>query len=284
VRIVGWNIRAGGGRRAEALAGQLERWRADVVALSEFRGTLPSAGLAQALAEMGLPHQLHTADPTALALNRLLLASRWPLRRLHRTDAPSESGRWLLAAVDGPAPFAVGALHVPNRVTGRKWPFLDAVLEVARRWRGGPALMIGDTNSGRPGIDEEVVGFNAREGGWVEALETAGWRDAFRHLSPRQRVYTWYSPNGGNGFRIDQAFVNPALLPRLVDARYEWGRRRPGRSPTIALSDHAALLVDLGEERGHRPLTRAGVSPIVTSRAAPVAKVRVGAPLRGGPS
>ena len=57
------------------------------------------------------------------------------------------------------------------------------------------------------------------------------------------RAYTWYSPNGGNGFRIDQAFVNRQLRPRLRDVRYDWGRR-VGR-PSRRLSDHAALLVDL---------------------------------------
>jgi exonuclease III len=59
-------------------------------------------------------------------------------------------------------------------------------------------------------------------------------------------VYTWYSPNGHNGFRIDQAFVNAALLAHLKDAAYLWGgARRRGRRDV--LSDHAALLVDLSD-------------------------------------
>jgi len=49
-----------------------------------------------------------------------------------------EAGRWLLADVAGPNGLTLGAMHVPNRVTGRKFPFLDAVLG----WltRGGEAL------------------------------------------------------------------------------------------------------------------------------------------------
>ena len=247
VRIVGWNIRAGGGVRGTALAAQIERWRPDVVALSEFRGTPPSITLARALADIGLAHQLHPLDPIAPSVNRLLVASRWPLERIGRRRGPREPGRWLLAAVAAPLPFALGAMHVPNRDTGRKWPFLDAVLAVAERWREGPALLLGDTNSGRPGIDEEVPGFNAREGGWVDALERTGWRDAFRHHRGDERAYTWYSPNGRNGFRIDQAFVNAGLLPRVTSARYEWGRRRAGTAYTTVLSDHAALLVDIAD-------------------------------------
>ncbi len=251
MRIVGWNIRAGGGRRVGALAAQLARWMPDVVALCEFRDTLPSVALARALADLGLAHQLHTADPATTSANRLLVASRWPLRRIRNRHAPRETGRWLLAGVAAPLPFALGAMHVPNRATGRKWSFLESVLRIAECWRDGPALLLGDTNSGQPGLDEEVPAFNAREGEWIDALERARWRDAFRHLRGDERAYTWYSPNAGNGFRLDQAFLNPALLARLGAVRYEWGRRRPGKVRTTALSDHAALLVDL-EDRSSR--------------------------------
>lgn len=216
-----------------------------MIALSEFRGTPPSLELAAALAEMGLGHQLTTAAPEAPSANRLLVASRWPLVRMRERWAPSEPGRWLLAGVDAPRPFTLGAMHVPNRVTGRKQPFLDAVLAVARRWQRGPALMVGDTNSGRPGIDEESPAFDAREGAWMEGLEHAGWRDAFRHLRGSARAYTWYSPNRGNGFRIDQAFVNPELLSSLAGARHAWGGPGPARARAGSPSDHAALLLDL---------------------------------------
>ena len=136
-------------------------------------------------------------------------------------------------------------MHVPNRVSGRKYVFLDSVLTCAQRWRLGPALFLGDTNSGRRGLDEQVPAFNAREEGWIDSLAGCGWRDAFRHLRAEARAYTWYSPNGRNGFRIDQAFVNAALLERLRDAAYVWADARRGRKG--AASDHAALVVDFHE-------------------------------------
>jgi len=143
-------------------------------------------------------------------------------------------------------PIVLGAMHVPNRVTGRKYPFLDAALACARRWRRGPALFVGDTNSGRRVLDEEVPAFSLREEGWIDALAGCGWRDAFRHFQAEARAYTWYSPNGRNGFRIDQAFVNAALLAHLKEAAYVWGAAA-SRGRRSALSDHAALLVDLAE-------------------------------------
>jgi exonuclease III len=255
VRIVAWNIRAGGGRRAARIAGQLARWAPDVVALSEFRATPPSVGLATSLAAAGLAHQLTTSDPRRPGMNGLLLASRWRLRRISLRAGPSERGRWLVAAVDAPLALVIGTMHVPNRVSGRKYPFLDAVLTCARRWRLGPALLVGDTNSGRRGLDEQVSVFSSREEGWIDALDGCGWHDGFRHLHASARTYTWYSPNGRNGFRIDQAFVNAPLLTHLERIAYRWGgTRRDGRRDL--LSDHAALLVDL---RGSReaPTSRA---------------------------
>jgi exonuclease III len=244
LRIVAWNKRAGGGRRAGRIARQLARWAPDAVALSEFRATPPSLRLAGTLAAHGLAHQLTTADPRAPGRNALLVAARWPLARVRLGAAPRDPSRWLAAVVQAPVPLVLGAMHVPNRVSGRKYPFLDAVLACARRWRHGPALFVGDTNSGRRAVDEEVPAFNAREEGWIDALGACGWRDAFRHLRADARVYTWYSPNGRNGFRLDQAFVNAALLAQLKDATYAWGgASRRGRRD--ALSDHAALLVDL---------------------------------------
>jgi exodeoxyribonuclease-3 len=243
MRILAWNIRAGGGERAGRIARQLARWAPDVVVLSEFRGTPPSRALAAALAAH-LPHQLTTASATSPGDNALLVAARWPVRTLRLRHGPAEPCRWLAARVAASSPVIVGAMHIPNRVSGRKYPYLDAVLTCARRWPHGPALLVGDTNSGRRGLDEEVAAFNAQEEGWVDALGACGWTDAFRHLFPDARAYTWYSPNGRHGFRIDQAFVNAPLLARLKNAAHVWGGASCRRRRTL-LSDHAALLVDL---------------------------------------
>jgi exonuclease III len=246
MRVVAWNIRGGGGVRAAGIARQITRWGADVVALSEFRATPPSCALAASLARAGLTHQLTTADRSTPLVNALLIASRWPLRRLRLRPAPARRARWLAAALEGPQPLMLGAMHVPNRVEGDKYDFLDAVLGCARGWARGPALLIGDTNSGRRGLDEQVPAFNALEERWVDDLGACGWADAFRHLRPDARVYTWFSPNGGHGFRIDQAFVNAALLARLKEAAYVWGGASLRRRRAL-LSDHAALVLDLAD-------------------------------------
>lgn len=244
IRIVAWNIRAGGGLRVNGIANALGSWEPDIVTLSEFRGTPASLLLRDLLRERGLAHQICTAERRLPAANRLLLASRWPLRRIGLRRAPVEPGKWILARVVCDRPFTIGAMHAPNAVSGRKYAYLDAVLDVVRAWRGGPAVLIGDSNSGRIGIDEEAPAFTRREERWMTALERRGWRDAFRYMHGDGRAYTWYSPNGRNGFRIDQAFVNRGLLPRLIGYRCEWAQR-DGDPRREALSDHAAQIVDI---------------------------------------
>ena len=135
-------------------------------------------------------------------------------------------------------------MHVPNRVSGRKDTFFAEALRAIRRWRRGPAVLLGDTNTGRPGIDEQTAVFGPREVAFLDGCERSGWCDVFRRLHATKRAYTWYSPNGRNGFRIDQAFVNRELLPRVTRMTYDWGMRHRTR-PGHALSDHAALLLDL---------------------------------------
>ena len=242
MRIVSWNIRAGGGRRADAIVERLAGWDASVVLLSEFRCTPPSLSIASALTELGFLHQHSLATPLHPARNSLLLASRFPLRITRAHRAPRNRDRWLLAEVLAPEPFSLGGMHIPNEVSGIKFPYLDAVAALAEAWRRGPALFLGDTNSGRPIADEENPVFSRRYSEWFDRVEGAGFRDAFRHLHGDRREFTWYSPNGGNGFRIDEAFANLAICRRLVDVRHEWATVAGRRD---ALSDHAALIVDL---------------------------------------
>ena len=149
--------------------------------------------------------------------------------------------------VQAPDCFEVFAVHVPNRVTGRKYPFLDAVSDVVASWCGPPAILVGDTNSGRIDIDEESVAFNAHEDQWLSHIDALGWRDAFRAHYPKRREFTWYSPNGNNGFRLDQAFLHRQLMKRLRKVNHVWAS--DGSKRRDALSDHAALIVDVDEAR-----------------------------------
>jgi exonuclease III len=245
MRLISWNIRAGGGGRVTGIVAQLQRWQPDMVALQEFRGTAPSRQLALHLADLNLPYQLCTVVPEKPATNALLLASRYPLQIIRAAQAPADLSRWLLAKIDCERPFSIGVMHVPNAVSGRKAPFHQAVLTLAQRWRRGPALFVGDTNTGISGLDDVTQVFTLREEAWMRGLQAAGWHDVFRRQHGDKRVYTWYSPNAGNGFRLDQAFVNRRLVEHVSGVHYVWGVDHKAPWRRDALSDHAALILDL---------------------------------------
>ena len=244
MRIVSWNIRAGGGKRIAGIYKQLLAWQPHLIALSEFRGTPASQKLAVDLAGAGWPHQLQTIDEEKKATNALLLASTYPLELLKIRYAPEQPRRWLLARVLGARPFVIANMHIPNFNTGFKYPYLKAVLKVMKNWRLGPALFLGDTNCGKSYIDDVTGVFWKREHEWMEAIEALDWVDAFRHLYGDERVYTWYS-HKNNGFRLDQAFLNPTIMPALQAMRYEWGYSPQEPERREALSDHAAIILDL---------------------------------------
>ncbi len=107
--------------------------------------------------------------------------------------------------------------------------------------------MVGDTNTGRAHFDEESPVFGDRHDEWMHAMYRR-WPDAHRlHAGDEARAYTWYSPNGGNGFRLDEAFLHPSLAARLLAIHHAWGADPGADAPSQrreALSDHAALILD----------------------------------------
>jgi hypothetical protein len=48
-------------------------------------------------------------------------------------------------------------------------------------------------------------------------------------LHGNRREYTWYSPNRGNGFRLDEAFIHRSLIPSVSSVEYYGAPGAPGR-------------------------------------------------------
>lgn len=248
IRLVSWNIRAGGGKRKEGILAQLLAWKPDIIGLSEFRGTPASQWIAAQLAENGYPHQLSSTDPEHPPKNALLLASQVPLTAVSHPKMPDNRERWLLAETADQRALTIGLMHVPNYTKPElKYPFLTAVLDLMSGWEGGDAILMGDTNCGKRGIDEERVSpprFH-REHDFIVGVGERGWRDVFRAVHGDRREYTWYS-HRDNGFRLDYGFVSPDLGASVADARHIWGGRTTPETRREILSDHAALVVELG--------------------------------------
>lgn len=251
MRIVSWNIRAGGGKRINGIQAQLLDWQPDIIGLAEFRGTVASQWLAVELAEAGFCYQLTSTNAKSSADNALLLASKVPLQAITTPRMPGNKTRWLLARATTLPGLVLGMMHIPNHnVPALKYPFMAALLKMVETWKLGPGLLIGDSNCSNRDLDEEnPLGprFH-REHDWIVGMEQRGWQDAFRHLYGNQREYSWYS-HRNNGFRLDQAFCSPQLVPAITGFRHAWGINPEQPDRREGLSDHAALIVDLAGDK-----------------------------------
>jgi exonuclease III len=87
----------------------------------------------------------------------------------------------------------------------------------------------------RPIIDEPgAIDATAH---FMDKLEEIGFCDLWRRRNPDGREFSWYSTRG-NGFRIDHAFLSPALAVRAGSIHYSHAERLAG------LSDHSPSVLE----------------------------------------
>ena len=229
MRIVAWNIRAGGGRRVadratRARAGA-RRGRCRISCDQPSRGASPLAGGAR------LCISSRRRSPRA-GINALASAARWPLRRVG--SAPRARS----------VPLAVTCVDAPVRSVG---PCTGTTCERPQdrsRRRAGlrAAVAAGKPPSWRStksgAHDRESHRLQRARGGRIER-RSGGWHTHFAHAS-EQRVYP-YSPTAAR--LTDRSGVRERSALRAEGrATYGGASRRRRRD---CLSDHAALLVDL---------------------------------------
>lgn len=240
MRIVFWNIMHGGGSRAGAIVEQILDWNPDIVSLAEFRGTAPSRSIAKELHDAGYPHQMSAVNAEEPGWNAVFLASRYEITSIQLDGAPEPELYWLVAKVKTEPEIHVCVLHAPWSIFLGRLEFYESLLKVAENWMLGPGLIIGDTNAGISGLDDETENSVEYNDTFMIPLSDFGWRDVYRVFQPAADTPTWYSPYG-NGYRLDQAFANQELQPIVTSCDYDWGDSdRCGK-----LSDHAAILLDL---------------------------------------
>jgi exodeoxyribonuclease-3 len=76
--------------------------------------------------------------------------------------------------------------------------------------------------------------------------------DAFRAIEQEEPGFTWWDYRAGHfhkgfGLRIDLALLSEPLAQRLVAARVDRDYRKPTKVRESKPSDHAPLIVDLGD-------------------------------------
>lgn len=251
MRILALNLRSGGNRKTlGALIRRCLERRPDVLAFSEFRDTATGAVLRDGLAADGYAHQ---AGSFGHAGNGVLLASTATFGSLLNPFGMSHD-EYPNAIVEGRFErLTVYAVYLPGQ--DRKRPHLRCLIAAAQRAneRNARVIAIGDFNSGRNHTDIEINLGRTRLRDEFSTADLYGeleryWTEAWLCRHPHTTEFSWYpfrsdrSLPQSNGWRLDKAFLSPALLPRLRRADYDHGFRSEG------LTDHSALIVDLDVE------------------------------------
>jgi endonuclease/exonuclease/phosphatase family metal-dependent hydrolase len=246
LRVATWNLLHGGGQqRTPAQAIRIAELAPDVLVLTEFRAARSSQLLAP-LADAGLTHVALAPGPEKS--NRVCVLSRWALeddgeaRRVVPTSTSARArtalgARLLRVRVRAPgATLAVLGAHVPDEGDASARDACWAgVVAWARSHAGGEAILAGDFNTSRPGVDADRPGQTCTRR--LGELETLGFRDAWRAARPGERADSWVGPRGERQ-RIDGVWLSAALLRGLQSACYD------GVCDGERASDHALCWAD----------------------------------------
>jgi exodeoxyribonuclease-3 len=239
LRLLTWNIRAGGGTRLARIAAALAVHAADVLVLTEYRSGEAGKALRAVLRDQGYVWCSPVEPPGTR--NGVLIATKTKPRALaHVTPHVPEPWRMLTLTIGGIRLFGI---YMPNLKA--KIPYWEALIEAAGPQAARRVLALGDFNTCRAFLDE--TGATDVTAPFLDKMLDAGMRDAWRERFPDGREYSWYS-HRGNGFRLDHAFASDAMTRRILSVRYSHDER------TAGLSDHSALLVDI-KTNASRPAT-----------------------------
>jgi len=265
VRILAWNLRHGGGNtRTPEQALFINSQAPDIVVLSEYREGRGSQ-LRAMLADEGLTYVLSPKAPPTR--NRVAMLSRWPI-------VPLREEAWqprLLCALIPSIDTTLIAAHVPDESDEtRRAATWQGVVGLAREFAGGNALVAGDFNTARTGIDAQRSGQTCER--WMGELATAGFRDCMVEHARRTcepLAPSWFGPLGERA-RIDGIWASSTLFHQFESASQDTS------CITNRLSDHTSILAlfsiarsPLGDRATSDSLSSSGLFPSHNEPAVP---------------
>lgn len=249
MKLLAWNLRQGGGRKRGVAVGVIAGLAPDVAVITEFRSAPSGGPLADHFAASRYPYVLDSAP--AKGRNGVLIASRTPLRR-RPIEPPVLAPTYCLCADAPELGITIGGVYVPGNHTGIKREFWTWLLGAAKVLVDGPAVLLGDFNTGRHYIDESRNTFACAD--LFEELLAAGWKDAFRELHPDRSTLLRGLLLLRSGLLHEPAEVRsldrpvPKAVHRVADVRREgFGEHRsvvrpPIRHPgSCEIEDHDAV-------------------------------------------
>jgi len=249
VRIATWNVNSIRARVDRVLA-WTRAVRPDILCLQELKAEEKDFPLA-AFAELGY----QAAVWGQKTYNGVALLARGPLEDVQRGDG--EQARLVRGRALGVNVYCV---YMPNGEAPGTEKFAYKLgwmerfaAELAPVVAGGATVAVcGDFNVAPADLDvydpeglRETIHVSTPERAALQRIVDVGVVDAFRHLHPAERAYTFWDYRmlafpKNRGYRIDHVLLTPDLVGRLAGVRIDREARK-GEKP----SDHAPLIVEL---------------------------------------
>lgn len=237
MKILSWNILAGGGRRADDIVSVIAAHRPDIVTLQEFRNGRAGARILAGLKAAGLTH-IYFEDTESARENTLLIAAKNRFdagQFLQSPQRPVPIIEAFFPATNTGFDLSFLCVHFPHKKA--QVPLFCALIDDSPSLLRGAAIIIGDMNCGIPLIDSDKKTFYASR--HYRQLLHQGWIDCWRSRNEGAREFSWESPRTGNRFRYDQMLASAQLNNRIAAAYYD---HRPREHK---ISDHSAMIVQL---------------------------------------
>jgi exonuclease III len=238
VKLVAWNIRHGGYNHP-ALASSLMKHDADLIVLCEYRAQ-GSEDLVEQLRFFGWPH-VATSRVSGIA-NGVAVLSRLPLEAKACPLGGSPFDMWAVEAAIQDSCLTVFGVYAPlNNSLGSspttQQQFWHAVRQMAGTRGAERVLLVGDFNTCGPGDGPTP----SPCGDVFQHLSSVGWIDAWRACNPGPSDFSYVhrSTAPPSTWRIDHAFISPALAGSVRSCRYSHAEREN------KLSDHSMLIVEI---------------------------------------
>lgn len=229
MKIMTFNIRAGGGERCGRIIESIQKHDPDTVVLTEFRENKNAHYLRGSLYSLG--YRSSAAASVEVKTNTVFIASRQSfVASAFPMELGNHSHRALLAEFSDIS--VMGVYFAQKKEKARLFDFLNRDGKTLMKENG---VVIGDFNTGKYYLDEAQKTFDCAD--QFEALEKNGFIDSWRSRNLSKKEFSWFS-NAGNGFRIDHAFSTSLLDDKIADVFYSHEEREAG------ISDHSALIVD----------------------------------------
>ena len=227
MKILNWNILAGGGQRVASILEQIATHTPDIAVLPEFcNGSKSGETLQAGLRQLGLGYQAIPANPPGTE-KTVLIASRLPLKRLDYSRCPlAVQQRLVMVEVAG---LVLAGAFCNVSQTGKE--LFEAIAPFWQSRSPQPFLLTGDLYFGPQGSNPK----NYRQ---LQPLLDQGLVDAWRHT--HGEVIEWSFRNGRGGrSQPDHCFVSPNIVEQIIAVSYSWEELEQ------RLSDHAPMLIEL---------------------------------------